>query len=175
MPYASFLNLLLECQKSNCSKQWQGERNKYNKKSTTPITLLLLCLLRYLGCGWTFDDLQESTSINPETIRNFLHKFLEFGSTTLYKKYVRNPIITEDVKGCEAEFLSAGFPGCIGSTDATHIVMEICSYRLRQLHLGYKLPHTARIYNMTVNHRRGILKYYTWSSFSIQRQESRFI
>ena len=47
--------------------------------------------------------------------------------------------------------------GCIGSTDATHIVMERLSYRLRHLHLGYKLVHTARTYNLTVDHRRRIL------------------
>ena len=35
--------------------------------------------------------------------------------------------------------------------------MERCVYCLRQLHLGYKLPHTARTYNLTCNHRRQIL------------------
>ena len=62
-----------------------------------------------------------------------------------------------DLKYCEWEFLLADFPGFIGSTDATHIIMERCSYPLRQLHLGYKLAHTARSYNMTVNHHRSIL------------------
>ena len=50
-----------------------------------------------------------------------------------------------------------GFSGCVGSTDASHIVMERCAYRLRQLHLGYKLTHTARTYNLTCNHRRNFL------------------
>jgi len=45
----------------------------------------------------------------------------------------------------------------ISSTDATHIVMENCSYRLRQLHLDHKLSHTARTYNMTVDHCRKFL------------------
>ena len=35
--------------------------------------------------------------------------------------------------------------------------MEKCAYRLRQLHMGYKLSHTARTYNLTVNHRQRIL------------------
>ena len=35
--------------------------------------------------------------------------------------------------------------------------MEVCNYRLRQLHLGYKLAHTARTYNITINHHRRIL------------------
>ena len=119
--------------------------------------LFLLCALGYLGRSWTFDDLEEATGINAETNRRFLHKFIEFGSTSLYNKYVLNPMNYEELKDNENEFLMAGFPGCIGSTDATHVIMEVCTYRLRQLHLGYKLAHTARTYNMTVNHRRRIL------------------
>ena len=63
----------------------------------------------------------------------------------------------EELDDCSAEFKLAGLPGCIGSTDATHIIMKCCSYRLRQMHLGYKLKYTARTYNLTVNHHRRIL------------------
>lgn len=35
--------------------------------------------------------------------------------------------------------------------------MEVCAYRLRRLHRGYKLKHTVRTYNLTVNHQRRIL------------------
>ena len=41
--------------------------------------------------------------------------------------------------------------------DDVHIVMEKCEHRLRQFHLGPKLKHTSRGYNVTVNHRRRIL------------------
>jgi hypothetical protein len=51
----------------------------------------------------------------------------------------------------------AGFPGAIGSTDATHIMLERVLYCLRQTHIGLKMSHTARTYNITVNHRRRIL------------------
>ena len=51
----------------------------------------------------------------------------------------------------------AGFPGCVGYTDATHVILEIFPFRLRQLYLGYKLTHTERTYNMTVNNRKMIL------------------
>jgi hypothetical protein len=30
-----------------------------------------------------------------------------------------------------AEFAEAGFDGCIGSTDASHIIMEKCNARLK--------------------------------------------
>jgi hypothetical protein len=58
---------------------------------------------------------------------------------------------------CEKEYREAGFPGCVGSTDATHIPLERVSYAIRQGHLGYKMSSTSRTYNLTVNHRRQIL------------------
>ena len=51
----------------------------------------------------------------------------------------------------------AGFPGCVGSTNDTHVILESCPFCLRQLHLAYKLLHTAHAYNMAVNHRKWIL------------------
>ena len=105
--------------------------------------LLLLCALRYLGQNLTFDDLHEYCAINRQTIWEFIHQFIEFGSFTLYNTYVRNLHNATKMKDCADEYSKAGFPGCIGSTDATHIVMENCTYRLRQLHLGHKLAHTA--------------------------------
>ena len=158
LPYESFLDLVEECKESSYFQQWWGTTyHYYNKKRPVPLQLLVLSVLRYLGRGWTMDDLEEVTVINEETIRQFIHQFIEFGSTTLYNKYVKAPLSTEELKDCAAEYTEAGLPGTIGSTDATHIVIEKCAYRLRQLHLGYKLTHTARTYNLTVNHHRRIL------------------
>ena len=57
------------------------------------------------------------------------------------------------------EYASAGFPGAVGSTDATHIMLEKVNYRFHQAHMGFKMSHTAtRTYNLTVNHRRRINK-----------------
>jgi hypothetical protein len=48
-------------------------------------------------------------------------------------------------------------PGTLGSSDATHILHEKCSYRLRRLHHGGKSKHPTCTYNTTVNHRRRFL------------------
>jgi hypothetical protein len=56
-----------------------------------------------------------------------------------------------------AEYSDAGFPGEVGSTDATHIILERVPNKHCQAHLGFKSTHTARAYNITVNHRRRIL------------------
>ena len=54
-------------------------------------------------------------------------------------------------------FNLAGFPGCVGSCDCTHIVSERCEYNLKNNHLGAKSSQTTRTFNLTCNHRRRIL------------------
>jgi len=54
----------------------------------SPVELLVLGALRYLGQGWTFDDIEESTAINHDVHCVFLHHFINFGSTVLFEQYV---------------------------------------------------------------------------------------
>ncbi len=66
-------------------------------------------------------------------------------------------IVGGNLRECEHAYRIAGFPGCIGSTDATHIALEKISFKIRQSHLGFKTAATTRTYNLTVNHKRQIL------------------
>jgi hypothetical protein len=157
MPYNCFLGLVELANQSNLFSRWQQGRVDAAKKPATSLPLLVLCSLRYLGRGWTFDNLSENTGISEEVIRVFFHRFITFGSTVLYEKYVVAPVTSDDANVHSIEYCKAGLPGCIGSTDATHIPLERVEYRLRQNHLGFKMSHTARTYNITVNHRRCIL------------------
>lgn len=92
-----------------------------------------------------------------EVHRCFFKAFIEYASTVLFDRYVKAPISAEEVQDHQHEFELAGMHGCIGSTDATHIILEKVSYAQSQLHKGFKLGQTARTYNLTVNHRRRIL------------------
>ena len=158
LPYEYFLYLVEMCQESDILIQWADNKKKRcNPKQGAPIELLVLCALRYLGRAWTLCDLHESVVISRETIRSFILKFIEFGSTVLFERFVVEPTTIEELEDCNKEFSLAGLPGCIGSTDASHVVTERCIYALRQLHLGYKKEHTARTFNLTCNHRRRIL------------------
>jgi hypothetical protein len=56
-----------------------------------------------------------------------------------------------------SEFAEAGFDGAGFSTDATHVIMEKCSAKLKNANSGGKMPFTARSFNLSVNHRREIL------------------
>jgi hypothetical protein len=131
-----------------------GTSGKNGTKSKS-IELLVLGSLRYLGRGWMFDDLEENTGIGEETFRRFFHKFIQFGSTVLYNEFVITPCDSNQHTAThQHEFNKAGCHGAIGSTDAVHVTLEKVQRTVRNSHLGWKLAHTARTYNVTVNHRR---------------------
>ena len=107
--------------------------------------------------SWTMDDLEEATAISIHVHRNFIHKFIYYGKEVLYPKYVTYPTTPEAMKIHTQEYEKAGFHGAFGSMDACHIVMEKCSHRLKQNHMGGKSKHTCHAFNLTCNHRRQIL------------------
>jgi hypothetical protein len=61
LPYTSYKELVRQIQADNRFKRWCGQ--KWNGKKLLPAELLLLGLLKYLGRGWTFDDIEEQTMI----------------------------------------------------------------------------------------------------------------
>lgn len=157
MPHASYLELLAKVTESPLFERWKPGKTDAVGNPCTPLSLLLLAALRYLGRGWTFDDLAESTAISEDVVRVFFHKFIEFGSTTLFDQYVFFPKTVEEAERQSSEYAKAGLPGAVGSMDATHVLVEKVRHSLRQSHLGAKLNSTARTYNIVCNHRRRIL------------------
>lgn len=161
MPYPQYLELLELCRADASAggplNRWRHDRPSNRGTPPAPIQLLILASLRYLGRGWTFDDVEEATAISRDVLRKFHHAFIEFGATVLFPQWVRGPETLEEARAISYEFTLAGFPGCIGSMDASHIQSERISYRIRQSHLAHKMPFTARTYNIITNHRRRIL------------------
>ncbi|KAG7365255.1 plant transposon protein [Nitzschia inconspicua] len=162
LPYSNFLELVKRCTDDSNKpdgyfKRWRPGNQAAGGKPAAPLELLVLTSLRYLGRGWTFDDLTEATAISEEVIRTFFHQFCSFGADVLFKEWVRPPTSAEEamVMCCE-EYTAAGFPGCCGSMDATHVEHSRISFRNRQAHLSFKLPFPARAYNLITNHRRRI-------------------
>ncbi len=157
VPHSYFVELAAELEDTEDFRTWKQGSTNCHGIPAAPISLLLLTALRYLGRAWTLDDLSENACTSQESIRRFLHKFLDFGSTTLYQRYVLSPSSADEARQHMAEYTEAGFPGAVGSTDATHVILECIPNKHRQSHLGFKSTHTARAYNITVNHRRQIL------------------
>ena len=165
LSYKNYLELLNELKESGKFEQWkEGSADKYGVEAS-PLSLLLLGTLRYLGRGWTFDDIEEATAINAETVQQFFHKSIKYGSTALYEKHVVTPTMAEDAYAHICDFHKAGFPGCVSSTDATHTVLDNCSHYLKHIHKGFKickkyLP--SRTYNIS---------FIKWTPSQLERQD----
>ena len=91
LPYKQYLELVELVQSSEWFDRWCGYKS--NNKKVSPVELLVLGSLRYLGRGWTFDDCEESTAIDKEVHHCFFQVFIWFGSTELYQKWVITPVL----------------------------------------------------------------------------------
>ena len=130
LPYKQYLELVELVQSSEWFDRWCGYKS--NNKKVSLIEFLVLGSLHYLGRGWTFDDCEESTAIDKEVHRCFFQVFIQFGSTELYQKWVITPVDLPEASLNMHKYSQAGFPGCIGSCDCTHIVTERCEYNLKK-------------------------------------------
>lgn len=155
LPHEEFPRLVNRLRASGMFSRWLGK--DCVGKPSSPIQLLALGSLRYLGRGLTFDDLEEYTAIHEETHRQFMHVFIKYGSTILFDEFVRYPVNAEEYKPHQIEFDNGGLHGAGYSTDATNVIMWRCSASLKQAHMGFKNSHPARTCNLTCNHRRRIL------------------
>ena len=155
LPNTQFTLFVQEAKAENWFPRWMGK--DATGKQSSPLELLILGAFRYLGRGFTFDDLEESTGISEEVHRVFFHKFIEIGSTVLYDKYVKAPQNEEELEQHMKEFILAGMPGAFASMDATHVIHEMCNWKSRRVHLGHKSKHATRTFNLMANHRRRIL------------------
>ena len=174
LPYQQFNELLQELEESERFRRWKKGTKCCFGEPSSPMSLLVLGALRYLGRGWTFDDIEESTAISEETHRQFFHIFIDYCSNNLFNKHVIMPSTADEARTHIHDFAIGGLPGCVSSTDATHIAMGCCAYQLRHLHKGFKLNSPSRTYNLSCNHRRRIL--YTtsghparWNDKTLQR------
>lgn len=155
MPYQSYRDLVAESREEN----WFPQYEKYNAigQIGIPLDILILGSLRYLGRGWTFDDIYEATCVSEEVHRKFLKDFTLACREHLYPKWVKRPETPEEIEDCMSEFKEAGFDGCIGSADVTHVILEKCHSKLKNQNTGPKDSHTTRAFQLVVNHRRQIL------------------
>jgi len=91
LPYKQFNELLHQLEGSERFLRWKkGTTDCFGDPSST-MCLLVLGALRYLGRGWTFDDIEESTAMSEETHCQFFHVFIDYCSTYLFNKYVIMP------------------------------------------------------------------------------------
>ena len=155
LPYDEFMKMVEDLKTHENFIRWHNKDCIGNEPSD--LRLLLMGTLRYIGRGLTFDDIEEFSFISGEVHRKFFCTFIEYGNTYLYNKYVVNPASDVDVSIFEKVFALAGFNGCIGSTDGTHVGMLQCPSWACINHSGHKLATPSRNYNATVTHAHQIL------------------
>ena len=155
IPYSEFVSLCNDIKSNQLFDRWAHPDAMGCESSD--IRLLLLGTLRYLGRANTFDDACESTYVSGDVHRIFFLTFLEYGSTVLYEKYVLNPLKTMDFSSIGKLFQQAGFNGCVGSSDATHVGLLSCPSWAFNNNKGFKLSVPSRNYNATVTHWRQIM------------------
>jgi hypothetical protein len=108
LPYTSFVDLLNrlmldhtdiilpKCRPTVNDDTTCPFQHVYGRSKISPVQLLLMGSLRYLGRGLTFDDLEECTFISRDVHRVFFHAFVEYGAKKLYPLYVRMPQSIEE-------------------------------------------------------------------------------
>jgi hypothetical protein len=155
LPFPSYFELVELIKAGDRFQQWSCF--KKFKQTTSPIELLVLGSLCYLGCGWTFDDIEESTTISQEVHHTFFHIFIDFGSTILHANFVQTPVYLDEAKLNMEEYAMSGLSGCIGSSDYMHILTKGCEYNLKNNHLGGTSSNATCTFNLTCNHQHSIL------------------
>lgn len=155
IPHHYYKELVEEISNDEMFNRWTGK--DCTGEPSSCLSLLILGSFRYLARAFTFDDLEEATAISRENHRQFFQVFIKYGSTTFYEKHVTIPAKTACPSVFEELFKQAGFNGCIGSGDATHVGMLSCASWATIQHKGHKLHIPSRSYNITVSHSRQIL------------------
>ena len=84
------------------------------------------------------------------------------------------PTKAEEAEAHICDFCKAGFPGCVSSTDVTHIALDNCMHKLKHVHKGFKLSLLLRTYNISANHRQCVLHstnghLASWNDKTLQR------
>jgi len=149
VPFLLFKNALIPlCREYNIF----GIKNEHACR--IPLEFKVLYALRILGRGSCCDDIAE-VGIGFESSVNFIFKkFISGISKYLYPLYVK--VHTgENLKNCMQQYADCGQPGCAGSADACHFLMNKTPVSLVNDCIGKEGKPTMG-FNMICDHRRYI-------------------
>ena len=115
-----------------------------------PVELKVLGALRTLGRATLHDDVAEISGADAETHRKAFILFIRFVSSHFREEWIREPE-GEELEQVVREFQMMGFPGAVGSMDATHVHWRRCPSGATNMHTG-KEGFPTRVFNVAVTH-----------------------
>jgi hypothetical protein len=146
LPHKLFQYLVTECKEHNVF----GRSHNAAGEKAIPTEIKVLGALRTLGRATLFDDVAEMSGADESTHRKAFYECIKFIRTRFEAEWIKLPEGEELIKIMK-EFELLGFPGCIGSMDATHIHWIRCPAGATNNHSG-KEKRPTRAFNVTVAH-----------------------
>lgn len=125
------------------------------KRGQIPDEIKLLCCLRVLGRDNCFDDISEMSDIGESTALSVFTKFVLSFSMNFQDEFITTPE-GENLQKVMDIYSKLGFPGCVGSIDATHLKWAMCPKSLSNICTG-KESFPSIAYQVVVDHSRRIL------------------
>ena len=93
------------------------------RKVRVPLEIKILFCLRRLGRGLVADDVVELANAAASSWEAIFHQFVEGMVNHYFTIWVKVHEGEDQVK-CLQVYLMLGFPGCLGSGDATHVLWD---------------------------------------------------
>jgi Plant transposon protein len=121
VPFQLFEILVKICSDNNIFEIKNPSRVKI------PIEIKLLCCLRVLGRDDCCDAIEEFSSVSEKTVWWLFKIFLKNFPRVLFKDVIKLPKEGEELNKVMNVYRKMGFPGPVGSVDATHIRWHMCS------------------------------------------------
>lgn len=131
------LKIIFQCLHSNPFLRMVSSTDKSQKVGVHMIN----SLIHWASYSWhPFDTLVENRFLTIWCC--FYHKFIFFGTTILFDKWVKHSISLEDAENFVHKYGQAGFPGYISSMNATQIKHQNVSFNetVSQIFKLFSLP-----------------------------------
>lgn len=149
MPYNLFSYIVQRCKDASIFSAPNKSRRHI------PDEIKLMCCLRILGRDNCCDDIGEMSDMGESTALSVFTKFVLGFSIKFGKEFISIPE-GENLKKVMEIYSRLGFPGCVGSIDATHLKWSMCPKTLSNICTG-KESFPSLAYQVVVDHSRRIL------------------
>lgn len=94
------------------------------REPAVAVSLKVAACIRWLALGCAWDGLEEGFSVSAKTMSNFFKDAFLPHMLSVYGEHVRAPRTKEDLEEAVDGFERAGFPGCVGARDGTHVLFS---------------------------------------------------